>query len=199
MKEKRKIEPIFCGEENWIFNTCLGIYDDSIYYAGYLMAANKLSEELTINRSDQDLLIYPIAFLYRHHIELVLKAIKKECLIYEGKGNDKKNHNIMALWKYIKPVANNFFDNEYADQNKDELHIGYIEHVITETNKIDKSSTEFRYSTLIKNGEKTLEGTTHINFLRMAKHMNYLSEDLMTILNCINEYNKIEYENNLPE
>ena len=196
MKE-RKIEPIFTDEKKWKFNSCLNTYNESIYSDGYLLAANKLIKGLINNSSDQDYLIYPIIFLYRHHIELILKEIKKECLIYEENKNknEKKDHKLIDLWEYIKPVANDFFDNEYAGQDKNKLHMDYIEHVINEITMIDDSSTEFRYPRH-KNGKKTLKGITHINFLRMANHMTNLSEDLITILSCINEYNRLKLENN---
>jgi len=73
MKETRKIEPIFTDEKKWKFNSCLNTYNESIYSDGYLLAANKLIKGLINNSSDQDYLIYPIIFLYRHHIELIPK------------------------------------------------------------------------------------------------------------------------------
>ena len=61
---------------DWQSNACLnymGSDDRYAYSEGYLRAARYLIEWILATASDQDILVYPIIFLYRHHIELVLK------------------------------------------------------------------------------------------------------------------------------
>src|SRR5882724_8747168 len=51
---------------------------DPPYSEGYRMAARQLTEGIEAKgerSSDQDYLVYPIIFLYRHHLELVLKRL----------------------------------------------------------------------------------------------------------------------------
>ena len=49
--------------------------DQAAYTEGYRRGARLLVEYVAENARDQDFLVYPILFLYRHHIELALKNL----------------------------------------------------------------------------------------------------------------------------
>jgi len=80
-EQSKDITKVFRKGNDWQNNACLNFNDPQYSYSlGYREAANFLA----INAADhhmQDLFIYPIAFLYRHHLELQLKLI-----IETGKG-----------------------------------------------------------------------------------------------------------------
>src|SRR5258708_3860719 len=73
---------------------------------GYREAAEWLFEDVRRERRSPDFAVYPIAFLWRHHIELTLKNI-----IANGKRlhNEKPEfdavHGLLGLWKDAKPYV----------------------------------------------------------------------------------------------
>src|SRR6266849_9877987 len=75
----RKGDLLFRGDlPDWHNNACLNVmhgYDQIGYTEGYRRGARLLVEYVAENARDQDYLVYPIIFLYRHHIELALKNI----------------------------------------------------------------------------------------------------------------------------
>ncbi|MEP1141689.1 MAG: hypothetical protein ABJH44_15835, partial [Balneola sp.] len=66
--------------DDWKNNATLNYSSDelNIYSEGYKQAGDILSKRLQKNRNGLDFLVYPLIFLYRHHIELELKIIVKE-------------------------------------------------------------------------------------------------------------------------
>ncbi|MEA2753825.1 MAG: hypothetical protein QOJ54_114 [Aliidongia sp.] len=52
----------FQGMEDWVYST------------GFRLAAHHLAEQVGDTGTEQGFLIYPIIYLYRHYVELVLKA-----------------------------------------------------------------------------------------------------------------------------
>lgn len=73
----RKEDILFCSDnEMWHANACLGnLATPHAYSQGYRKSARILSEYVYEKGRHQDFLIYPIVFLYRHHIELILKQL----------------------------------------------------------------------------------------------------------------------------
>ena|SRR6185295_9290413 len=54
----------------------VGYYQtDFPFREGHRRGARRLAEHVCENVRDQDLLVYPIVFLYRHHVELALKRL----------------------------------------------------------------------------------------------------------------------------
>jgi hypothetical protein len=75
----RNGDQLFRGDlRDWMNNACLNVMgngDAFAYKAGYRRGAEVLIEYVGESGRDQDFLVYPIIFLYRHHIELMLKRI----------------------------------------------------------------------------------------------------------------------------
>ena len=139
----RKIEPIFCADDDWQANACLNWVHDpiEIFAIGYKEAGDKLVEYVIDKSRDQDILVYPILFLYRQYIELRLKEIIREGrkLLEEG-STFPKHHKILDLWNTAKTLAIKAFENE-----SEPLDLIHAEHVIVEFSKIDPDSFSFRY------------------------------------------------------
>ncbi len=181
----RKIESVFCADDDWQANACLNWSNDPIdlYAIGYKAAGDKIVEFVLMNSREQDILIYPIVFLYRQYIELRLKEIIKEgSLLLEEGNNFPTHHKIWDLWCIAKQIAFKAF--EHGD---DLPNMQHTEHVIKEFSQIDPDSCSFRYPTT-KKGEKSLDGVTHINIRRLAIHIEELSRDIEGISNGISIY-----------
>ncbi|MCE5199369.1 MAG: hypothetical protein ABFD54_09590 [Armatimonadota bacterium] len=138
-----KGDTLFADAEDWQYNACLDKFggDWYAYIEGYRLAADTIVEHVTQRcRRGVDLLVYPIVFLYRHHLELRLKS-----LIMDGKQlyNDlpefPKTHKIDILWKECREILEKVWPNG----PKEELDA--VEACITEFNTIDPKSEAFRY------------------------------------------------------
>jgi hypothetical protein len=72
----RKGDVVFGPGTDSSRNACIAPWDaDSAYTTGFRRAAFRLAIDVCDTETHQDTLIYPIVYLYRHHVELVLKAI----------------------------------------------------------------------------------------------------------------------------
>lgn len=150
------------------------------YAMGYKKAADFLAEN-AVDYQQQDFLVYPTVFLYRHYIELRLKHIIDYGRQFLDTGKDfPKHHGINDLWGeakkiLIKIAADITIDNEFK----------ITENVIYHFNNIDPKSMAFRYPT-DKKGEKHLDGLRYINLIKLAKNMgkveNFLESSLCMLL-----------------
>ena len=82
--KKELVSELFSGDDDWHNNACLNEWSrdhGATYAAGYRRAAELLIEHIDTKGRDQDVLVYPVVFLYRHHVELALKRIISICLL----------------------------------------------------------------------------------------------------------------------
>ncbi|HTV56457.1 MAG TPA: helix-turn-helix domain-containing protein [Terriglobia bacterium] len=111
-----------------------------LYEEGYKHAADLLADAARAD-PNRDLLLYPIAFLYRHYLELKLKALLN-CMPWEpgSEPRMKADHDLQALWttvtKSLLPVVWPEREPDLDDAVSD---------CIEEVHKIDPSSFAFRY------------------------------------------------------
>jgi hypothetical protein len=71
----RKSDVLFGSGTDWQVNACInGIDEEASYQDGYRRAALHLADYVCDTAKGQDFLVYPIVYLYRHHIELRLKS-----------------------------------------------------------------------------------------------------------------------------
>jgi len=113
----------------------------SIYAEGYKEAGDIVSKWVNDNKILQDSLVYPIVFLYRQYIELVLKDIIGSMnKIEKGKYEfPTKNHNINELWKDVKTLLKN---NDIKMASEDLLN---VDNILMQFSDHDPSSETFRY------------------------------------------------------
>ena len=81
-------------------------------------------------------LIYPILYLYRHSIELILKSILNSFPIYEL----VKGHNLEYLWEEIINILSSKYPRESFAINFNEVSM-----LIKYLNELDPDSQHFRY------------------------------------------------------
>ncbi len=141
-------------------NACLNFIGDQfdLYAVGYKRAADLLVEHVLDTNSNQDILIYPIAFLYRHYLELRMKDIIKDGnLLLDSINSYPKDHGINNLWDSCKVIIKQL---DQKNSLADELEA--IDDIIKEFSKIDPTSMAFRYPT-DKKDNPSLPGIRHIN------------------------------------
>ena len=122
--------------------------------------------------------LFPIAFLYRHYLELQLKnillAAKKLGLVAQASTGD---HDLATLWRETRLafVAANWNDPDELDA---------VEAVILDMDRADHSSQEFRYPTT-KGGKSSLgDAPDKISIVNMQETI----EGVATILDDFYSY-----------
>ena len=198
-------EKIFRGDlPDWKNNACLRQGDDYAYREGYLRGAQVLVQRVDERGHDQDFLVYPIVFLYRHHVELMLKSIirrapyliERELSPAERKHLDE--HRLDRLWEDFKPISSaiskvaGWDDLPTAD-------LEGIEDYIRQISEMDPSSYSLRYARS-KKGHPTLpESLTHINLRHFGGVMDRLANYLSGIDSgvCHIEDMKHDYESDM--
>jgi len=114
-----------------------------LYAEGYERAAKILIEHVKKGRQrDNDLLIYPIVFLYRQHLELRLKEIINEGrkLLKKSENGYPKHHKLDRLWPTAKGIIRQVWSH-LSDPKEFDL----IAHVIQQFTQYDPQSMNFRY------------------------------------------------------
>jgi len=174
---------LFSGDkEDWQANACLNWTHDSLglYIDGYREAADKLVHDVVESSTNQDILVYPISFLYRQYIELQLKHIIRESRIFLEEGSSfPEHHKIRDLWStanalMIKIIKEHDKTIKEYITNSD---IEQIQKIITEFVKVDPDSFSFRYPK-DKKGNNNLDGIQHINLRKLHDQMDILKEKL---------------------
>ena len=107
----RKSDVLFGSGTDWQANACVkSIHAAMAYQDGYRRAALHLAEYVCEEGRGQDYLVYPIVYLYRHHIELTLKSIIDAAAFVTDQMMTKKefdtlgHHDLARLWKLARPM-----------------------------------------------------------------------------------------------
>jgi hypothetical protein len=161
------------------FNACIDPYGHTLYHIAtcYKDAADALARTAAPNTSDLflDRAILPIVFLYRQHIELLLKDIIDIARRIEGEGSGyPKNHNLKNLWDN----AIRLLRQHYGQDTPKELD--YVQACVDEFQHHDPGSMAFRYPT-DRDGLPNLRDLMHIDLRNLYEVMDRLS----CLLSCI--------------
>ena len=177
----RRGEKLFRGDlRDWIHNACLHGGDEYAYREGYLRGAQILVRNVREERFGQDFLVYPIVFLYRHYLELVLKdiikrapyLIERELTALEREHLGK--HRLDLLWNDFKPMAS-IMTEAAGWEPLPPADIEGIDDYIRQISEVDPSSYSLRYA-YSKKGEASLpESLTHINLRHLGELMDRLA------------------------
>lgn len=163
---------------DWHNNACLNFMPDMSYgyIEGYLRAGDILVDYVNEQASGQDVLVYPIIFCYRHHLELRMKEIiKLGRNLLDGKGDYDDNHQLTVLWRDCRTIVLRVWaENEAPGE------LPLIDHFITELDRADSKSDGFRYWESTKRSGRTpnLEGIGHINIRHFRDCMKAMTDFL---------------------
>jgi hypothetical protein len=168
-------------------NACLNISwrPDLFYSSGYLEGARQLVHHVLRTHSDQDMLIFPIVFLYRHHVELLLKrllmvtssVVNKSLSAAEVK--HLRKHRIDLLWNDVKQTLYASCRGASAAPPTKE-NVAGVDSYVKQLTNVDRDSQSFRYPTS-NEGSATLSGLTRINIRTFAERMESLCNFLGSI------------------
>jgi len=111
------------------------------YINGYKDAADFLVAHAEETRGDPRKLGPPILFLYRHHLELALKGLIRDCHGLLGRDEDfPKRHEIDKLWQLCCSLL-----HEISPGMSNSEEIQHTTRLMADFRKIDPISLAFRY------------------------------------------------------
>jgi hypothetical protein len=184
--------PLFMPDDDWHLNAKLHFcHGFDMFAEGYKKAADILVANIKVNDGlDVDYLVYPIAFLYRHHLELRLKHIINEGIQLLAKSDGfPEHHNLGGLWETAKQIINEVFQHEPSADEE----FQHIDHIVGELCITDPKSDSFRYPVFKKGGKikggKTLSGLNLINVRHLAEEIEKAYEFLYNVSAYIEEAN----------
>lgn len=194
MKKKKSPESgLLASDRDWHNNACLNYMSDhgTAYTEGYRRAADILIRHIDETARDQDFLVYPVVFLYRHHIELQIKQVTGlACRLlrdYAPRSGDKVTHNLNTLWEVARRLL------LQADDTLAPSHFTRVSAVVKALNEADLRATGFRYARTAEGG-RSLEGIHYINTRRFGEQMAAASDDLDGIDNGLRYLLDLESE-----
>lgn len=192
---------VFISESKYFERAYFGWQDqNSALYGvkkGYLNSANELVD-LALQKADiatLDTYIFPIFFLYRHAIEVSMKAIYYR---FYGKIPEGK-HDLKVLWDRVhRDVIKETETQEFKEMVKgykanfiefslNEINFTEIENMIIEIHKKDTQSDVFRYL-VDKKGKLHFTDGEFIDYPNLKESMNYLFDVLDYIYTAVDEY-----------
>jgi hypothetical protein len=116
-------------------------YEMTPFVDGYKEAAEAVFKHIESGDGSPDFLVLPLAFLWRHCIELSLKEIIALGRLSEGRRFEfPKHHRLLDLWRDAKPYIVETGSPDYHGPEVDN-----VESNITEFAKIDPQGEGFRY------------------------------------------------------
>ncbi len=118
---------------------------DILIAEGFKIVADRAVEALECGDEARhpDMYFFPIAYLYRHYLELSLKILYRDacrCLNCEADAKVLIEHNLHTLWNKTKDVLCKCFPQEQASTLRD------VEKVVLQFHRLDPSGQSFRYA-----------------------------------------------------
>lgn len=149
------------GESNAAVNTYSGQL--GVLAEGFKEAAELVIQEAINDSGKTDPLVFPIIYLYRHHLELRLKELmdKGNRIIQSPDGFDD-GHNLGNLWTKVKPLASQI-DVAWLNEHEHE-----VDSIIKQFDDVDRQSMSFRY-TVDTRKQKRKDLVENVSYIGLSK------------------------------
>jgi hypothetical protein len=146
---------------------------------GLPVAARTLANQVLETWREQGILIFPIVYLYRHHVELILRRltvigafiIDRELTDVEVRHLEK--HRLDLLWNNFKPILQGVC-KEASWKPLPQEDIDGVNSYIRQLTEVDPEAQSFRYA-VTKKGERSVPEVKHINIRVFAEAMERLA------------------------
>ena len=148
-----------------------------VYVCGYKEAGDRLVCGIDSGQLGQDMLVFPILFLYRQYLELSIKAQIRECQSLlciarpcspksvEGRILASQGHDLVGLWQYLQQLVSRVYPTLPASA------VSEIDRVILAFAKHDPRGDEARYP-LTTSEQRTLRELPAINLRRLSEDIS---------------------------
>lgn len=148
-----------------------------VYVFGYKEAADRLVCGIDAGQHGQDMLVFPILFLYRQYLELSIKVQIRECQSLlcivrpsSPKSTDERvlasqGHDLIGLWKYLQQLVSRVYPTVPASSASE------IDRVISAFANLDPRGDEARYP-LTTSEQRTLRELSAVNLRRLSEDIS---------------------------
>jgi hypothetical protein len=170
---------LFKDDSDWWHNAHFNLAGKSwgTYSAGYKNAADLLARRFIKNWQGNDVLIYPMVFLYRHCLELRLKEliILGQRLLTEPYGIQQtilESHRLTELWTPCRKILERTSEKGFWPKDP-ATRLDIIEKLVKEFHAKDPFAMNFRYPVTRKSkgGQPTLP---HLNRMGVRNLYNVM-------------------------
>lgn len=156
-------------------NACVGSnggpYDLHAYSRGYFLAGQRLSASLDESTMSVDVLVYPLVFLYRHAIELGLKALAQNLpRIWDDDTKIHLTHKLQDNWSRVRPYL-----TREPEFDPNEPVLGFVDRVLADLVEIDPTGEAFRFPSA-RSGNLFLQDMSVINVEVFGKAMTTVAD-----------------------
>lgn len=155
------------------------------YAEGYRLAAERLVEHVVRTNEDQDFLVYPVVFLYRHALELRMKQVIKLGGSLLDTGDDFEDaHDLRRLWQASSSILEGIWPESVGDHKA-------VDDLLCQLDELDPDSYRFRYPVgpARKGREPSLSADLrHIGLSNFADRMEGLVGFFDAAVTGIHEY-----------
>lgn len=191
----KKDDVLFRADDDWQANACIAKWDAGWAYSnGFRRAAFQLAQHVCDTASDQDVLIYPIVYLYRHHVELVLKSIIRSAFGLLDRELSKQDHEVLGrhglseLWQTAQPLLDPVCQRA-GDQPFPPSELDGVDSYVRQIHEHDPDGQRFRYATTKVRKAGRANATvpslspelTHVNVRVLANAMERLADYLENV------------------
>lgn len=154
------------------------------YTTGYKETADLLVAHVEATGWRADKLRYPIVFLYRQHLELVVKSLIRVCCNALGRGQDfPKHHDLHQLWQICAGLLREMSPGASVDE------IQETSRLFQELCVVDPIADAFRFPE-DKRGNASLADTLDIDLSGVRD----IVEKISFFLDCIDTSIRAEWE-----
>jgi hypothetical protein len=158
----------------------------TLYSLGYKEAADRLVESVNAGEGRQDMLVYPIVFLYRHYLELSIKELTRELWDLRGEADALvHDHQLMAMWSKLFELVDAQWPSPNALVHEPDRTAAL--EVIRAFTEHDRTGDAFRYP-VFRDGTGTLRKVDEVNILRFQREIGRV----VTVLDQID--GSVDYE-----
>jgi hypothetical protein len=180
----RATDLLFGPSDDTHANACLTHWHaEGVYARGYRTAAAHLALQAYVSGAEQDQLIYPIVYLYRHHVELVLKGIVYDAtaLLEQKLTRQQRNvldrHKLAPVWDLARQLIDSVC-NLAGEKSLPSADLDGVQSYIQQLDKHDPTGQSFRYSTDTKGAPSLRQELTLVNIRVFADGMETLAQYL---------------------
>ena len=146
--------PTAKSQVNAAVGTNGGPYSFRDYATGFFVAGHHIFKRVLKEPRYVDVIVYPMAFNYRHGIELYLKSLLLHSLAaLEQPPTMQKSHGILDNWDSLKEKIAHLDDRIF--QPKQEIEA--VERVLRDFCQIDPTGQTFRYPEDFKGNQHLLK------------------------------------------
>lgn len=170
--ERTSAKLLTYNQKNWGFGLC------------YLHLRNvkRFGWNALISRSNLDIHLFPIVFLYRQYLELRLKELVTSGLALVDRSRQQKpDHRLEPLWSELRCII----EEVWPDEGPEDLDS--IQDYIGQFSAVDPTSTAFRYPTA-RDGSPSLPDVQRINLRQLCLVMASVAQLLDGVSSAIDVY-----------